>query len=192
MGLAGVVLEIVTPMVDLLLPAFNAIAGAVKLILEGFTALAPVLVPIVALMNAMWLKEKATALMTVISTAWKSLGGLPVVGPALAAAAALAGVGLVNRLAKADDMFSPGDNQAGYGKRTLMAPEGAIALNNKDTVIAGTNLFKKEDDMVSAGAGDIQLPSNNEGKETNALLKTLVTQNAKKPAISPVGLYSVQ
>jgi ABC-type uncharacterized transport system ATPase component len=31
----------------------------------------------------------------------------------------------------------------GYGKRTLLAPEGAIALNDKDTVIAGTDLDKK-------------------------------------------------
>jgi hypothetical protein len=34
-------------------------------------------------------------------------------------------------------MVSPG---SGYGKRTLLAPEGAIQLNDKDTVIAGTNL----------------------------------------------------
>ena len=39
--------------------------------------------------------------------------------------------------------MSPGGG-GGYGSRTLMGPEGAIALNNKDTVIAGTNLFPKE------------------------------------------------
>jgi hypothetical protein len=39
---------------------------------------------------------------------------------------------------------SPGKGDSGYGSRTLMGPEGAIALNNKDTVIAGTNLFPKE------------------------------------------------
>ena len=38
---------------------------------------------------------------------------------------------------RADDMISPG-----YGKRTLLAPEGAIALNDKDTVIAGTKLSR--------------------------------------------------
>ena len=37
---------------------------------------------------------------------------------------------------KGDDILSEG----GYGKRTLLAPEGAIRLNDKDTVIAGTNL----------------------------------------------------
>jgi hypothetical protein len=36
---------------------------------------------------------------------------------------------------KADDMISPG-----YGKRTILSPEGSIALNDKDTIIAGTNL----------------------------------------------------
>jgi hypothetical protein len=59
-----------------------------------------------------------------------------------------AGVGIAALAAKyltGNDVVSPG-----YGKRTLMGPEGAIALNDKDTVIAGTNLFdKKGDDVVS-------------------------------------------
>ena len=35
-----------------------------------------------------------------------------------------------------DDVMSEG----GYGKRTLLSPEGAIKLNDKDTVLAGTDL----------------------------------------------------
>jgi hypothetical protein len=42
--------------------------------------------------------------------------------------------------ATGDDMLSP---PSGYGSRTLIGPEGAIQLNNKDTIIAGTNLFDK-------------------------------------------------
>jgi hypothetical protein len=67
-------------------------------------------------------------------------------GP-LGIAAAIAGialmVGLVSSLGskKANDMYSAGDGSSGYGKRTLMGPEGAIQLNNKDSVIAGTDLF---------------------------------------------------
>jgi hypothetical protein len=38
-------------------------------------------------------------------------------------------------------MVSPAPGGAGYGKRTLLGPEGAIQLNDKDTIIAGTNLF---------------------------------------------------
>jgi hypothetical protein len=68
-----------------------------------------------------------------------SLSSIPVVGWALGIAAAATTIGLGMKLmSKGNDVVSPG-----YGKRTLMAPEGAIALNNKDTVIAGTNLGGK-------------------------------------------------
>ncbi len=96
------------------------------------------------------------------------------VGVAIALAAAAAGFALVKSMTKVDDMLSPGSGMAGYGDRVLTGPEGSFALNNKDTVIAGTNL---------GGGGS---------SKTDMLLETLVKQNAKKPEISPVGLYSVQ
>jgi len=46
-------------------------------------------------------------------------------------------VGLIASFTADDLMSAP----PGYGKRTLLGPEGAIQLNDKDTVIAGTNLF---------------------------------------------------
>jgi len=54
------------------------------------------------------------------------------------AAGATGGVAIAGLLQarKGDDVMSEG----GYGKRTLLAPEGAIKLNDKDTVIAGTDL----------------------------------------------------
>ena len=63
--------------------------------------------------------------------------------------AALVGGGLVIKslLKEGDDMISPG-----YGKRTLLSPEGAIALNNDDTVIAGTNLGRN----AGLSRGDIK------------------------------------
>ncbi len=50
--------------------------------------------------------------------------------------------------APGDDVFSPAMEMSdlikklmpGYGNRTLTGPEGSIALNNKDTVLAGTDL----------------------------------------------------
>jgi hypothetical protein len=48
---------------------------------------------------------------------------------------------------KGDDVMSEG----GYGKRTLLSPEGAIRLNDKDTVIAGTDL--------GGGEGKESIPS---------------------------------
>ena len=67
-------------------------------------------------------------------------------------AAALAG--MYQAFNKADDIISPG---SGYGKRTLLAPEGAIALNDKDTVIAGTKLFRGND-VISTDNKNINIP----------------------------------
>jgi hypothetical protein len=80
--------------------------------------------------------------------AWKSIAGaamsayqsaakIPIIGWALGAVAAAGAIALgASLMTKGDDVMSEG----GYGKRTLLAPEGAIRLNDKDTVIAGTNL----------------------------------------------------
>jgi len=57
---------------------------------------------------------------------------------------------LFDKLVGADDLMS------GYGSRTLLTSSGAYALNNRDTVIAGTNLFKGND-VMSFGAGALTL-----------------------------------
>jgi hypothetical protein len=88
-------------------------------------------------------------------TAFKSVANIPIVGPILGAVAAAGAVALGYSLMKGNDIMSPGEGSAGYGKRTLMGPEGAIQLNNRDTVIAGTDLFKKGDDVMSAPKGAI-------------------------------------
>jgi hypothetical protein len=49
-----------------------------------------------------------------------------------------------------DDMMSD------YGSRTLITPQGSYALNNSDTVIAGTNLFRGND-VYSGPKGAINL-----------------------------------
>jgi hypothetical protein len=71
----------------------------------------------------------------------KSVVKTPIIGPALAAAAGITVYGLAKSyMSKGEDVISEG----GYGNRTLMGPKGSIALNNNDTVIAGTNLFPKD------------------------------------------------
>ena len=84
----------------------------------------------------------------------------PVAGPVLAAtitAGMLAAIGSGIAMATADDMVAP----AGYGDRILSTPKGSIALNNQDTVVAGTNL----------GGGD-----NREARRTNMLLEQILTK----------------
>jgi hypothetical protein len=89
-----------------------------------------------------------SALLLTIREAWKSIAGaamsafesaakIPYVGWILGGVAAAGAIALgASLMTKGDDVMSEG----GYGKRTLLSPEGAIKLNDKDTVIAGTNL----------------------------------------------------
>jgi hypothetical protein len=48
------------------------------------------------------------------------------------------------------------DMMSNYGERTLVTPNGSYALNNSDTVIAGTNLFRGND-VYSGPKGAINL-----------------------------------
>ena len=83
-------------------------------------------------------------------------------GPMAALTGGIAGIlaltGIVaainGAVSNADDMIQPG-----YGKRVLFSPEGSIAFNDKDTIVAGTNL-KQGNDVISAPAGTI---GNNDG-----------------------------
>ena len=70
---------------------------------------------------------------------------------------------------KGNDVVSPGGSGGGYGSRTLMGPEGAIQLNNKDTVIAGTNLFGNNQSQGGGGGGTSASMA-----QTNALLQQLI------------------
>ena len=65
------------------------------------------------------------------------------VGLGIAAAAGIAS--MASKYTKGDDIISPG-----YGKRTLFGPEGSIQLNDKDTVIAGTNLEGNSNSSVNS------------------------------------------
>jgi hypothetical protein len=136
--------------------------------------------------------------------AFKSMTAIPIVGPILGAAAAAAAVGLGYSLMKGDDIMSPGGPGSGYGKRTLLGPEGAIQLNNKDTVIAGTDLFggsSKGDDVMSApksptmtaSKGALSVSNSTAPKKevkqdpnagTNARLDALISATGKVNSIS--------
>jgi hypothetical protein len=83
------------------------------------------------------IREAFKSIASAAMTAYESAAKIPVIGWVLGGAAAAAVIGLgTSLMSKGNDVISEG----GYGKRTLLAPEGAIRLNDKDTVIAGTNL----------------------------------------------------
>ena len=76
------------------------------------------------------------------------------------------------------------DDMVGYGDRALITPTGTVALNNNDTVIAGTNL-SKGDDVTSFPKGSLGLgvdlsPMINAINELHTTLKA----TANRPAIA--------
>ena len=125
----------------------------------------------------------ATSVAEISGSAAISLG----VAAAIALAAGAAAYAFFGSI-KANDMVSPGGGGGdGYGQRTLLGPEGAIRLNDKDTVIAGTNLFG--DDIKSEpgkatetmGKGEMKVASkeaksggSTDMTQTNALLRELI------------------
>ena len=80
-------------------------------------------------------KNLMSSIVEMATRAFSSVARIPFIGTVLGAAAAASAYALgKSYFSKADDLMS------GYGQRTLLAPEGTFALNNNDTVIAGTNL----------------------------------------------------
>ena len=143
-------------------------------------------IKITSLLNS---KDAIIGLAKYAFNAAKAVAGIPIVGPILGAAA-LAAAYMGGKALLGNDVMSPGENTSGYGKRTLFGPEGAIALNNKDTVIAGTDLFKGND-VISAPAGAVQMPDNSEGKRTNALLEALINKPAPKVQMDSIEVGTV-
>ena len=124
----------------------------------------------------------ALSIASSIATIYKSFAkipggfGIPLAYASVAGMLATIGTGIT--MATADDMIS-----TGYGDRILSTPKGSIALNNQDTVVAGTNL----------GGG------NNESKRTNQLLERILTKqgtvsidSTKAGTAFAMGTYQVQ
>ena len=121
------------------------------------------------------LKTIATAAMTAFTSAAK----VPVIGPILGAAAAAAAVALGMSLMN-DGIVSPKSGGGGYGNRVLYGPEGAIAFNNKDTIVAGTDLFSKGDDVISPAPNELSKPQEITSPTNNITNNYTQSQNQKQ------------
>jgi hypothetical protein len=111
------------------------------------------------------------AVMDAMSAVTSGIGKLlgPLAIPiALAAGAAVGAIGM--SFLKGNDVFSPAQGGGGYGKRTLLAPEGAIQLNDRDNVIATTNPMKA-DDLLSTSKGAIQVSNKTAPKKEEKIQK---------------------
>jgi len=138
---------------DAVMPFFDAIAGVF-----GFLSKIPGLIP--AIIGGLITMKALSAIIAAnemkIAFA-KIFGENAKFGPAGIALAAAGTIGLIAAIASitADDLFSPGQGGSGYGKRTLLAPEGAFALNDNDNIIATTNPVNVND-MISGPKGSVR------------------------------------
>jgi hypothetical protein len=80
-------------------------------------------------------------------------------------------------------MFGADDLMSGYGNRTLTTPQGTYALNNNDTVIAGTNLFRGND-VYSGPAGALSLGGGGAVVDAIAKLGDRIDQLSERPVIA--------
>ena len=165
--------------------ALFGIMGGVQILkmISGFTKF-------VRVMKMLQKSAKSTAVANAIGAVVKN----PLLGLAGVAAAGVVGgviTDMITSSTEGDDVLSKPQGGSGYGSRVLLGPEGAISLNNKDTVIAGTDLFPKGNDIISSPAGAIQMPNNSESKKTNALLKALLNKPAPKIQMDSIEVGTV-
>jgi len=139
----------------------SAIGIAGKINLGTLIAEKAAQVGTIVMLGARLAIQTAIAAAALVGVSASTLG----IGTIVALAAAAGGIAYLNSVAKGDDVMSAGSNMSGYGSRTLFGPEGAIALNNKDTVIAGTNLFPKGNDVISGPAGSVNMAQDNSRME---------------------------
>jgi hypothetical protein len=150
--LVGMVNTLLTDF-KLIYPLVGAIAGLMvgQMVFGAVEFGKSILKAIPSLMAMVGLSE-ANAIAS-ITAAEAITFGLATVGIIAGIAAAVSAMSSA-KSTLADDAISPG-----YGKRILLSPEGSIAFNDKDTIVAGTNL-KQGNDVISGPAGSI---GNNDG-----------------------------
>jgi DNA-binding XRE family transcriptional regulator len=186
------VLDMLSGMLDII----GLILKPIGLIFDFFGMIGSAISKILGPLGMVGKMLKGLAGVTIVYAAYKAFtaaAAIPiagaVLGPIAAAATLAAGFGALNKIKTADDMVSPG----GYGKRTLTGPEGAIALNDKDTVIAGTNLFGN--DVVSEPGKSTTFKKENEIKASSGgtdMSAVIAKLDALTAAVQSFGTKPVQ
>jgi hypothetical protein len=93
-------------------------------------------------------------------------------------------VSIPYKISYMNDGASLPSSKSGYGSRTLFSPEGAIQLNNKDTVVAGTDLFNKGDDVISPLPNELSKPQEMKSSTNNITNNYTQNQNQEKEKLT--------
>jgi len=126
-----------------------------------------------------------------IASAWKSAfsGPQSVLTGGLAGAAIGAGLTalIMSSINSVDDMVSPG-----YGKRVLSGPEGTFAFNDKDTIVAGTDLLPSNTtNAVNNTAPTTTVSPNMAALEQKMDKLIAVVENALIPAVKQDKIFAL-
>ena len=197
MDLVATVLPAINFLLQPLIVGFQTIAGWVTSLIDGLKKGAPLAIALAGGIGLIALPAITSAIGAIFSTFAQIPFGI---GIPLAIASVIGMMSMLtqgqSKAKQGNDIMSPGTGGGGYGSRTLFGPEGAIQLNNKDTVIAGTNLFdnsSKADDMMSAPKGALQVSNSTTPKKevpvdtsaaTNSRLDALISLTGKVNSVS--------
>jgi len=129
-------------------------------------------------------------LIQAIATAVAEISGASAVSFGIAAAIALAaGAAAYAFFSNMNDGIIPPTSGGGYGDRVMYGPEGAISFNNKDTIVAGTDLFKANDAVFTPeGSNEVYNSTNDSPKEKQPVQPIIINP----PKMDKVSFIAVQ
>jgi len=130
--------------------------------------------------------KKAEASLDIISGAYKMAAALGPLG--VLAVGGLIGAGIAAlAMYTMNDGIVPPSGKSGFGDRVMFGPEGAISFNNKDTIVAGTDLFANDAVMEPGKAtqtgnqGEIKIKSEGGGGQDMSSMVAAITALANRP-----------
>ena len=145
-SIAGPLLQIINPIIDILAPALEGISSFIGYIVDGFKAIAPALKVVAIALSPIIALFGLLAISSIVSSAYAALGGLPVVGPALA----LAAIGFgVNKFKAAKQEVKDGIASPARGPFTVTDNFGATAITSRGDGIAVSPNITREDRNTS-------------------------------------------
>ena len=168
-AIAEPLMALINPIVDILSPIITFISKTVGYIVEGFKIMGPVLKPILGIIGAIALALKAEAIFAAIGSIWKGVGGLPVIGPALAIAGIAGAVGYINSQKIGDGAFGAD------GSTQISTKEGGLfEISPNDDVVVAPGAIDK---MNQPGGGNNQSGVISELRKQNSILMQILQKD---------------
>jgi len=191
-SIAEPLMNIVEPIVNILAPALQGLVTLIDYIKVGFEAIQPAIKPIAVLLGVLYAKSIGLAIVNIFGSIFRALGGLPIVGPALALAAIGAAVTKLKSDSKAtqtgDLAIDPGGGPVVYSPQVgglfqgnkrdgvrLGTPSDLDGRNGSSTVVLSDAQIQKIANAVREGASKATI--NLDGNRVSSNLQTPMVLN---------------